>query len=63
MTDALAQCCLAAEEGGGNPWEEMELLLASSPDDERFAEWIEGLRSTRRLRNDDVTLLAILLEE
>ena len=28
-----------------------------------FADWIEGLRSTRGLRNDDVTLLAIVLEE
>jgi hypothetical protein len=28
-----------------------------------FAEWIEGLRSSRGLRNDDVTLLAIGLED
>jgi hypothetical protein len=26
-----------------------------------FAAWIEGLRATRQLRNDDVTLLAISL--
>ena len=28
---------------------------------QRFAEWIEALRSTRGLRNDDVTLMTILL--
>ena len=63
MTDALAQWCLASQEDGQGPWREMELVLAGPSGGERFSEWIDGLRSTRRLRNDDVTLLAILLEE
>jgi hypothetical protein len=75
MTDALAQWCLAEGEAGGNPWAELESLLSSarlpSPVSGRgaggeggpFAEWIEGLRDRRRLRNDDATLLAILLQE
>ena len=29
--------------------------------DDRFSSWIEGLRGAGRLRNDDVTLLAIEL--
>ena len=63
MTDALAQWCLAEQERGGNPWGELESLLHGPPGDQRFAVWIEGLRTARRLRNDDVTLLAIPLEE
>ena len=31
MTDALAQCCLAAKENGGNPWSELEMLPARLP--------------------------------
>ncbi len=62
VTDALAQWCLAEQERGGNPWGKLESLLEGPHHDDRFAAWIEGLRSARRLRNDDVTLLAILLE-
>jgi hypothetical protein len=62
MTDALAQWCLVEQESGGNPWGELELLLEGPRRDDRFAALIEGLRTARRLRNDDVTLLAILLE-
>jgi hypothetical protein len=61
MTDALAQWCLAEEGGGGNPWATLESLLPS-PDGQRdFAAWIEGLRNSRQLKNDDVTLLTIEL--
>lgn len=59
MTDALAQWCLAEQERGGNPWGELQELL-SDDGGGRFAQWIEGLRTGRGLRNDDVTLLAIL---
>jgi len=61
LTDALAQCCLAEHEAGGNPWAELESLLAAPDAGERFTAWIEGLRDTGRLHNDDVTLLAIPL--
>jgi hypothetical protein len=115
MTDALAQWCLAEAEAGGNPWHELESLLAGSrqsaeppsagtgpgregaigcradpgmdaadsgmgaatglssgaafqapgnspvaPDD-HFSSWIGARRRSGRLRNDDVTLVAILL--
>jgi hypothetical protein len=63
MTDALDKRCLAEQERGANPWGELEQLLAGPRDHGEFAEWIEGLRTTRQLRNDDVTLLAILFEE
>jgi hypothetical protein len=60
MTDALAQWCLAEVEAAANPWAELESLLAES-ESGRFASWIESLRQSGRLRNDDVTLLAIPL--
>ena len=74
MTDALAQFCLGAIEAGGNPWNELESLLADDPnlpspvsgrgaggEGVLFTSWIETLRGAARLRNDDVTLLAIEL--
>ena len=61
MTDALAQWCLEEHEAGRNPWHQMERLLSPSKAEERFAAWVENLRDTTRLRNDDVTLLAISL--
>jgi len=61
MTDALAQWCLAEQGGGGNPWATLDSLLPSSDGQRDFAAWIEGLRNSRRLKNDDVTLLTIEL--
>jgi hypothetical protein len=78
MTDALAEWCLSEAEAGGNPWAELESLLncqvvssaadrcaVSGREDEGgpFVSWINELRRTRRLRNDDVTLLALLFQE
>jgi hypothetical protein len=63
MTDALAQWCLVEQERGKNPWEELEGVLADPSCRGGFVEWIEGLRSARGFRNDDVTLLAIRLKE
>jgi len=61
MTDALAKWCLAEREAGGNPWCELELLLALPERSDGFTFWIERLREAGRLRNDDVTLLAVEL--
>jgi hypothetical protein len=61
MTDALAQCCLAQHERGGNPWSELESLLNLPASGEGFGGWVDGLRNAGRLRNDDVTLVAIRL--
>jgi hypothetical protein len=62
MTDALAQWCLAENEAGQRPWPKLTLLLTAPEPAERFAAWIERLRDGGRLKNDDVTLLAISLE-
>jgi hypothetical protein len=64
MTDALAQWFLTRVEGGGKPWFALEPLLNCPGEEEAraaFAAWIEGLRTERQLRNDDVTLLAVIL--
>jgi hypothetical protein len=54
MTDALAQWFLKNAEAGGRPWETLAALT-----DGDFAPWLDGLRQSRALRNDDVTLLCI----
>jgi hypothetical protein len=74
MTDALAKWCLTQHEAGGNPWRDLESLLSSgaslpSPaswrgaggESDYFTPWIESLRDSGCLLNDDVTLLAIRL--
>ncbi len=63
MTDALAAYALAREEQKEPLWQELEELVGGAEyetlADERFASWVAHLRHARRLRNDDVTLLAI----
>jgi hypothetical protein len=61
MTDALAQWFLRQVEADGKPWEELEALLTHAAPDEAFTVWVEFQRSFQRLRNDDVTLLAVSL--
>jgi hypothetical protein len=59
MTDALAHYCLAEQEDARPCWSELESLLLAPDAAGGFATWIERLRDARRLKNDDVTLLAI----
>ncbi len=59
MTDALAQWFLRACEDGGRPWEEIAPLLAAASAETAFASWVEGLRGSGGLRDDDVTLLTL----
>jgi hypothetical protein len=61
MTDALAQWCLRECENGHDPWAEIDSILASPDAQQRFAAWIDEIRSSRELHNDDVTLLSISL--
>ena len=61
MTDALAQFCLSEAEAGGKPWNQLELFMTISEAEDPLTPWIERLRDASRLRNDDVTLLAIEL--
>ena len=62
MTDALSQWFWKEHESGNKPWEDMGWLLKPSATNEEFALWIDDLRAAKRLRNDDVTLLAVTLQ-
>jgi len=57
MTDALAQWSLKEDEEGRNPWALLRAL--DTEDAPAFDVWIDGLRSTKELRNDDVTVIRI----
>jgi hypothetical protein len=59
MTDALAHWFLQSAEAGDKPWECLEPFLALPDAAVHFHSWIAEMRDTRRVRNDDVTLLAI----
>jgi serine/threonine protein phosphatase PrpC len=59
MSDALAQWFLRDQEGGGSPWDAAAPLLTIADPEEDFAIWVEELRSSDGLRDDDVTLLII----
>jgi hypothetical protein len=56
-TDALAAWFLADWESGGSPWHQLQGFSARGQ--ATFAQWVSGLRSERRLRNDDVTMVRI----
>ena len=62
MTDALSQWFLHEEECARKPVKELESVTGSGVAKDKFAVWINALRDAERLRNDDVTLLAIRLE-
>jgi hypothetical protein len=59
MTDALAQWSLRQDEAGRSPWAKLRALATGEAP--AFAAWIDGLRRTKELRNDDVTLVRIAL--
>jgi hypothetical protein len=53
-TDALACWFLGKAEEGGRPWEALRDL-----DEDKFTDWVSGMREGREMRNDDVTLVHI----
>jgi hypothetical protein len=59
MTDALAQWFLHEVEAGERPWQVLEHLLTATDSATDFRHWIRALRGAARIRNDDVTLMAI----
>lgn len=59
MTDALAHWFLKQREAEQKPWHQMEPFLFREPSQSAFAAWVQELRETSQLRNDDVTLVGI----
>jgi hypothetical protein len=63
MTDALAQWFLNEVETGELPWLTLfNVAEQSKSRPHRFARWLGDLRSSKAIRNDDVTLLIIRME-
>jgi serine/threonine protein phosphatase PrpC len=60
MTDALAQWFLHGIEAGHRPWHHFDKIVNASNPEAAFADFIEEIRK-RGVRNDDVTLIPILL--
>jgi hypothetical protein len=63
MTDALAQWFLRAHEDKEEPCDALKSVLASARPEESFAAWIDELREQGRMRNDDVTLMAVAINK
>lgn len=61
ISDALAKWCLAEDEAGRPPWDELAGLLQGDSTEAQFADWLAQLRQSRGLQNDDVTLMAVLV--
>jgi hypothetical protein len=62
MTDAFASWFLRAVENGKEPWREFE-KFNSDDGNMSFREWVSALRSQGAMRNDDVTLLHVVLKK
>ncbi len=57
MSDALATWFLSTHEQDGSSWAEIAAWREIATTTDHFAHWIAELRTSHRLRNDDVTLL------
>lgn len=58
MTDAFAQWFLKTHEDGGNPADEIKLIINDAENSQiKFDQWINQLRTRKLIRNDDTTLL------
>jgi hypothetical protein len=62
MTDALAEWFLLRWHVDERPWGQTEPFLDAAATLDSFAQWIDRLRRTGQLKNDDVTLLGVALE-
>jgi hypothetical protein len=58
MTDALAKWFLEEYENSGRPWEELDEL---NKIETILSEFVDNLRKKNRLKNDDTTLVHILI--
>lgn len=57
-TDALAKWFLTVHEAGGKPWETLEALT----NQENFEKFVQELRTSQAMRNDDTTLAILRWE-
>lgn len=57
-TDAFSQWFLKTYENGGKPWN----LLSSVSNNEDFVNLVNRCRESRKMRNDDVTTVVIVMD-
>jgi len=58
-TDAVAQWCLRSLEAGAPPW----ARLRDFKDGDDFRTWVGALREDRQMRNDDVSVLVVEVQD
>ncbi|MCB0827108.1 MAG: protein phosphatase 2C domain-containing protein [Armatimonadetes bacterium] len=66
MTDALAQWFLVRAEQENQPWLTLKQFIGQSAlplFSDQFEKWVNEMRDAKEMRNDDVTLLTITIEE
>jgi hypothetical protein len=63
MTDALSQWFLRQTEKDLKPWKQLDHLLTTPVPSVAFEKWIAYLRDSHQLKDDDVTLLAIYVNQ
>jgi hypothetical protein len=61
MTDAVAAWCLAALDARSDEWQ--QLLEFDPYTTEQFKHWVEVMRKSGQMRNDDVTVMRVTVEE
>jgi hypothetical protein len=59
MTDALASWFLQEYEKEAKPW---EIIGKKAVNKTSFSEWVEELRENKLIRNDDVTLMILIIQ-
>ena len=60
MSDALAHWFVREHQAGNAPWRTLRQPRLARTDG--FSEWVGELRSSRHIRNDDVTLLTVHID-
>ncbi|MEM3486402.1 MAG: protein phosphatase 2C domain-containing protein [Candidatus Methanomethyliaceae archaeon] len=58
-TDAIAYWFLSEHERGNHPWHSFKHFFQDRKKDKAFRKWIDGLRTSSQMKNDDVTLVYI----
>lgn len=63
LTDAVAAWSLGAVARGSLDWQQLLDIEGYGADAEaEFGQWVEGLRSTGEMKNDDVTVMRVSIE-
>lgn len=62
MTDAIACWFISEVENGRSPWIELTEIFCSVDNQDCFSRWLSRLRSSSSIRNDDVTVVRVVVD-